>query len=457
MVLKVPILHHVGEDNVVTHHALLSQMSKRQHHHCGGDEVGEQSGVDDRDDDTYPHGQEAAVLQEVDVLCALYGDDNVIVSDVAHIAQGLTCVSVDLSTHITPDLLNLSLRSSSASSAAASTSAIHAKLSIRLPPTYPDALPFRPTLSLSHAVSSSAVRHVVDVFLSDVHDHVTLGEVMLFPYIERLLTVVNAYDFKTDRNSNNNDVSIETSVNEGADESLPSLRVATGYEGNQDIDDDEIQTMSIGNAQGDKDGSKSGLTHAAGQGNPESGLHHHIHHAPPLIDRKSVFQAHACAVPSLLDVDAFLITLRNHVAGARKGHALTHMSWAACLPDGQAQCNDDGEKHAGKIILDVLQHRVADTNNQKSKTQQGAKKDGTSKTGKLVTEGRPGDGMGMAVAVCRWFGGTKLGPVRFRHIAAVTRDAIDLMMTEQNVDMDGGADASKSKKKNKYKNKSRTR
>lgn len=450
------MLLNVSEVNNLTRHASVDQMSERHHQHYGG-EVGEQSGVDERDDKTYPYDQEAAVLQEVDVLRALYGDDNVIVSDVAHIAQGLTCVSVDLSTHICPDLVNLSLRSSSTSSvssAAASASPIHVKLSIRLPPTYPDALPFRPTLSLGRAVPSSAVRHVVDVFLSDVHEHVTLGEVMLFPYIERLLTVVNAYDFKTGQNSNNNDISSKTGVDDGADESLSSLTVATAYEGNQGNDDDEIQTMSIGNAD-DEERHRSGVTHADRQRNPQTGLHHHIYHAPPLIDRKSVFQAHACAVPSLVDVDAFLITLRNHVAGARKGHALTHMSWAACLPDGQAQCNDDGEKHAGKIILDVLQHRVAASSNHKSKTQQGVKKDGT-KTCTVATEGKPGDEMGVAVAVCRWFGGTKLGPVRFRHIAAVTRDAIDLMMLEQNVDRDVDADASKTKNK-KSKRKGRTR
>lgn len=115
-------------------------------------------------------------------------------------------------------------------------------------------------------------------------------------------------------------------------------------------------------------------------------------HGSPITDRKSVFQAHIAPIQQASDAPAIASAVRT----GRKGSAATHIMWAYRLrmPDGHItqEGDDDGEKGGAKVILHVLQQ----TNS-----------------------------FNIAVAVSRWYGGINLGPVRFRHIASVTRDAID--------------------------------
>lgn len=120
----------------------------------------------------------------------------------------------------------------------------------------------------------------------------------------------------------------------------------------------------------------------------------HIWHGDPVTDKKSVFQAHAANVHSMNDIPNLLSLLSE----GRKGASATHLTWACRFTDGHTnmttreEMDDDGEKGAGKIVLSVI--RSCDVNN-------------------------------IAVVVSRWFGGVKLGPVRFKHIANVTRHVLD--------------------------------
>ncbi len=66
------------------------------------------------------------------------------------------------------------------------------------------------------------------------------------------------------------------------------------------------------------------------------------------------------------------------------------------LPNGECEFDDDGEQYGGKKILAAIRDRFG------ARPQQG-----------------------WFVGVSRWFGGTLLGPVRFRHIASAAHDAID--------------------------------
>lgn len=123
-----------------------------------------------------------------------------------------------------------------------------------------------------------------------------------------------------------------------------------------------------------------------------------VFHGEPLTDRKSVFQAHIAVVRSMDEVDEVLRQLKQT---NRKIATATHNTLAyrieGRLGPIQQDADDDGEKGAGKCVLYVLQQ------------------------------------MDVANVVCivsRWFGGTKLGPVRFKHICNVTRELLEKHATE---------------------------
>lgn len=129
-----------------------------------------------------------------------------------------------------------------------------------------------------------------------------------------------------------------------------------------------------------------------------AGKQFEIFHGEPLTDRKSVFQAHIAVVKSMDDVDAVLRQLKQ---SNRKIATATHNTLAYRIAGRQGaiyqDADDDGEKGAGKCVLYVLQQ------------------------------------VGVANVVCivsRWFGGTKLGPVRFKHICNVARDLLEKHTSE---------------------------
>jgi len=114
---------------------------------------------------------------------------------------------------------------------------------------------------------------------------------------------------------------------------------------------------------------------------------------PTLEDRKSVFQGHVATVVDSKQVTAVMEKLKENSKIARATHNMLayriEREGLQLLQD----CDDDGEDAAGGRMLHLLQ--VLDVKN-------------------------------VLVVVSRWYGGTHLGPDRFKHINNVTRQVLEL-------------------------------
>jgi hypothetical protein len=121
--------------------------------------------------------------------------------------------------------------------------------------------------------------------------------------------------------------------------------------------------------------------------------HLNIIHGETLIERKSSFQSHICAVSSMEEVHEF----RRHVLSDRRIARATHNIFAyrftntptgVCYHDN----DDDGETAAGARLAEMIRLMGVD---------------------------------GVAVIVSRWFGGTLLGPDRFKYICNSARKLLE--------------------------------
>lgn len=117
-----------------------------------------------------------------------------------------------------------------------------------------------------------------------------------------------------------------------------------------------------------------------------------IFHGQVLTDRKSVFQAHLALISCAEDVHHVLQQLRK---GSRKIDDASHnilayrVRGSACVVQ---DFDDDGERGGGKCVLYVMQQFQA---------------------------------INVMCVVSRWFGGIKLGSIRFRHISNVVRCVLE--------------------------------
>ncbi len=118
-----------------------------------------------------------------------------------------------------------------------------------------------------------------------------------------------------------------------------------------------------------------------------------IIHGTPIIERKSVFQAHLARVRSVAEVNAVVRCLVANPRIARATHNIrayrfTDPSTGALVADN----DDDGEDAAGGRLAELL-HVMGATD--------------------------------VLVVVSRWFGGVLLGPSRFKFINNVARELVE--------------------------------
>lgn len=111
----------------------------------------------------------------------------------------------------------------------------------------------------------------------------------------------------------------------------------------------------------------------------------------PVVDRGSTFIAFVRKVHSVDEAHSFLETLQSDRKVARSNHDMT--AWRIQNANGTRvqDCDDDGETAAGGRLLHLI--TIMDLWN-------------------------------VMVVVSRWFGGTHIGPDRFKHINSSARDAI---------------------------------
>ncbi|QRG37579.1 hypothetical protein FDK38_001956 [Candidozyma auris] len=111
----------------------------------------------------------------------------------------------------------------------------------------------------------------------------------------------------------------------------------------------------------------------------------------PIVDRGSTFIAYAREVHSVEEAKHYLALLLTDRKIAKAAHNMN--TWRIKGENGVTyqDCDDDGETAAGSRMLHLLTIM---------------------------------DAWNVMVVVSRWFGGTHLGPDRFKHINSATRDAI---------------------------------
>lgn len=111
----------------------------------------------------------------------------------------------------------------------------------------------------------------------------------------------------------------------------------------------------------------------------------------PAVDRGSTFIAFVRKVHSVNEAQSFLETLKSDRKVAKSNHDMT--AWRIQNANGTRvqDCDDDGETAAGGRLLHLIS--IMDLWN-------------------------------VMVVVSRWFGGTHIGPDRFKHINSSARDAI---------------------------------
>eukprot|EP01138_Halocafeteria_seosinensis_P001058 gb/GECG01001082.1/.p1 GENE.gb/GECG01001082.1/~~gb/GECG01001082.1/.p1 ORF type:complete len:287 (+),score=62.24 gb/GECG01001082.1/:1-861(+) len=118
-----------------------------------------------------------------------------------------------------------------------------------------------------------------------------------------------------------------------------------------------------------------------------------VFHGDPVTEKKSTFQAHVATVKSKEEVEAVMRQLLN----SKKIQKATHNINAYRFFDQEKQCwvsdnDDDGESGAGQRLAALLE---------------------------MI------DARDAIVVVSRWFGGTLLGPARFRYINNVAREMLE--------------------------------
>ncbi|CAM6089186.1 unnamed protein product [Calypogeia fissa] len=266
---------------------------------------------------------------------------------------------------------------------------------IHLPPTYPRSEP--PVYELKEAYGepawiTDAHRTVLKAELQDMFDATAVSNdsdehgVVLFEWIEWLRDWLES--------------SWRTHIDQH-----PQFLLRHQNEENRIAE--ELASLSILQSSG-LDAWNEGLEPLEKEERPElTNLPPVFHSKEPLIDRKSVFVAHIAPVTSVEQVERVKQYLLSNSKIARATHNISAyrimQHRAAAAPgkggkhaiDGEvtiSDCDDDGENAAGGRLLHLLE--VCKCRN-------------------------------VLVVVSRWYGGTLLGPDRFKHINNVARELLN--------------------------------
>ena len=126
---------------------------------------------------------------------------------------------------------------------------------------------------------------------------------------------------------------------------------------------------------------------------PREGGPIEVYHGDPIVDRKSIFQAHCAAVRGMDDIT----TVMDEVLSDRKVARASHNIMAYRVWDEERGLflqdnDDDGESAAGSKLAHLMEIMGV---------------------------------RGGIVVVSRWYGGTHLGPDRFKHINNCGRIALE--------------------------------
>ncbi|GAA6010873.1 hypothetical protein JCM11491_004576 [Sporobolomyces phaffii] len=116
-----------------------------------------------------------------------------------------------------------------------------------------------------------------------------------------------------------------------------------------------------------------------------------IYSTEGLVDRKSLFVAHAARVNSMAEVEAVMSTLLSNNKIAKATHNISAYQFVTSDGIKHSDNDDDGEKAAGSTLASLLER--IDVHN-------------------------------VVVVVSRWYGGIHLGPDRFKDINQAARDAL---------------------------------
>ena len=119
-----------------------------------------------------------------------------------------------------------------------------------------------------------------------------------------------------------------------------------------------------------------------------------IIHGEPFTDRKSTFQAHVAHVKTIAQVKQVMEELsQNRKIGNASHNVMAYRIFCEDRKSFLQDCNDDGEAMAGGRLLHLLQ----------------------------IVQAR-----NVIVVVTRWYGGTLLGPDRFKHYNNCARDVMKM-------------------------------
>ncbi|GAA5901940.1 IMPACT family protein [Sporobolomyces salmoneus] len=116
-----------------------------------------------------------------------------------------------------------------------------------------------------------------------------------------------------------------------------------------------------------------------------------IYSTEGLVDRKSLFVAHAARVHSMAEVEAVMSALLSNNKIAKATHNISAYQFISSDGIRHSDNDDDGEKAAGSTLASLLE-RI--------------------------------DVQNIVVVVSRWYGGIHLGPDRFKDINQAARDAL---------------------------------